>query len=153
MTTSLEFASQVMEFVRYHAMLTSVELSDQARTHSRPSRAAFTIQTLTWQPPAPLMEYATIGAARQWTGIRSPRGSRKHGIRNAAQTTIAPTGTIATVAGCEGYGCEPVFALAYIRHVNDNGKDLQLNYVSPQFEQALEAAGLDPEVRERIVER
>ena len=65
-------------------------------------------------------------------------GIRRYGIRNAAQTTIAPTGTIATVAGCEGYGCEPVFALAYIRHVNDNGKDLQLTYASPLFEQALD---------------
>jgi ribonucleoside-diphosphate reductase alpha chain len=26
---------------------------------------------------------------------------------------VAPTGTIGTVTGCEGYGCEPVFALAY----------------------------------------
>ncbi len=67
-----------------------------------------------------------------WDGI--VKDLKKHGIRNAAQTTIAPTGTIATVAGCEGYGCEPVFALAYIRHVNDNGNDLQLNYVSPLFQ-------------------
>ena len=52
-----------------------------------------------------------------WDSVVS--GIKKYGIRNAAQTTIAPTGTIATVAGCEGYGCEPVFALAYIRHVND----------------------------------
>jgi len=68
---------------------------------------------------------------------------KKHGIRNAAQTTVAPTGTIATVAGCEGYGCEPVFALAYVRHVNDNGQDLQLTYTSPRFERALLEAGLD----------
>jgi len=76
-----------------------------------------------------------------------------HGIRNAAQTTIAPTGTIATVAGCEGYGCEPVFALAYIRHVNDNGKDLTLTYASPQFENALEGLRIDPEKREEILDQ
>ena len=46
------------------------------------------------------------------------------------------------MAGCEGYGCEPVFALAYIRHVNDNGQDLQLAYTSPQFAQALAEAGI-----------
>jgi ribonucleoside-diphosphate reductase alpha chain len=56
--------------------------------------------------------------------------------------TIAPTGTIATVAGCEGYGCEPVFALAYKRHVNDKGQDLVLNYMSPLFERALQDYGL-----------
>jgi len=60
--------------------------------------------------------------------------------------------TIATVAGCEAYGCEPVFALAYIRHVNDNGRDLELRYTSPLFEQALIKAGLDEETRRRIVD-
>ncbi len=60
--------------------------------------------------------------------------------------------TIATVSGCEGYGCEPVFALAYIRHVNDKGRDLQLQYTSPLFEQALQQAKLAPEQIQRIVE-
>ena len=80
-------------------------------------------------------------------------GIQKYGIRNAAQTTVAPTGTIATVAGCEGYGCEPVFALAYTRHVNDNGKDLQLTYASPRFGSALEKAGITEEARQEIIER
>jgi ribonucleoside-diphosphate reductase alpha chain len=79
-------------------------------------------------------------------------GIRAFGIRNAAQTTVAPTGTIATVASCEAYGCEPVFALAYVRHVDDNGKDLALNYTSPLFEQALVEAGLDEAARGKIVE-
>ncbi|MBM3152979.1 MAG: ribonucleoside-diphosphate reductase, adenosylcobalamin-dependent, partial [Chloroflexi bacterium] len=52
----------------------------------------------------------------------------------------------------EGYGCEPVFALAYIRHVNDNGTDLQLVYASPQFEQALARAGIEGEARQEAVE-
>ncbi len=60
--------------------------------------------------------------------------------------------TIATVSGCEGYGCEPVFALAYIRHVNDKGRDLQLQYTSPLFEQALQQAKLSPAQIQRIVE-
>ena len=81
------------------------------------------------------------------------QGIKTHGIRNAAQTTIAPTGTIATVAGCEGYGCEPVFALAYIRHVNDNGTDLQLTYTSPQFEFALVEADIDESTRTAIIEQ
>ncbi len=79
-------------------------------------------------------------------------GIKEFGIRNAAQTTIAPTGTIATVAGCEGYGCEPVFALAYIRHVNDNGRDLKLAYTSPSFETAMIDAGLDEDSRKSIIE-
>ena len=59
--------------------------------------------------------------ALDWDGLVAD--IQTHGIpSNAAQTTVAPTGTIATVAGIEGYGCEPVFALAYVRHVNDNGR-------------------------------
>ncbi len=90
---------------------------------------------------------STTGRAPRWTGTGVTTDIRLNGIRNAAQTTVAPTGTIATVAGCEGYGCEPVFALAYIRHVNDNGKDLQLTYTSPLFEEALIGSGLDEETR------
>nr|BAL53207.1 ribonucleoside-diphosphate reductase alpha chain [uncultured Chloroflexota bacterium] len=60
--------------------------------------------------------------------------------------------TIATVAGTEGYGCEPVFALAYIRHVNDKGRDLQLTYASKRFEQALIQAGIPEEQRQAIYE-
>jgi ribonucleoside-diphosphate reductase alpha chain len=70
-------------------------------------------------------------------------GIKENGIRNAAQLTVAPTGTIGTVAGCEGYGCEPVFALAYTRTVKDGDRDLKLTYTSPLFLAALERAGLD----------
>jgi ribonucleoside-diphosphate reductase alpha chain len=77
-------------------------------------------------------------------------GIKQHGIRNAAQLTVAPTGTIGTVAGCEGYGCEPVFALAYTRTVKDGDKDFKLTYTSPLFAAALERAGLDSATRQRV---
>jgi ribonucleoside-diphosphate reductase alpha chain len=80
-------------------------------------------------------------------------GIRQHGIRNGAQTTIAPTGTISTVAGVEGYGCEPVFALAYVRYFDDSGTRRELQYTSPLFEGALIDAGLDEATRERIIKR
>lgn len=149
--TSLEFASQVMEFVRYHAMLTSVELAARRGAFPAISGSIYDPQKLVWKPPVPQISYTHNWDRPEVDWALVKNGILKNGIRNAAQTTVAPTGTIATVAGCEGYGCEPVFALAYIRHVNDHGKDLQLNYVSPQFEKALENAGLDPEIREEIV--
>ncbi|MFZ2487936.1 MAG: ribonucleotide reductase N-terminal alpha domain-containing protein [Anaerolineae bacterium] len=61
--------------------------------------------------------------------------------------------TIGTVTGCEGYGCEPVFALAYTRYVKEAGGDVALTYVSPLFLEALERAGISGERRERIVEQ
>jgi ribonucleoside-diphosphate reductase alpha chain len=66
---------------------------------------------------------------------------------------VAPTGTIATVSGCEAYGCEPAFALAYIRHFKDGDEDVELTYSSPLFMQALERAGLDEETCSRIVQQ
>jgi ribonucleoside-diphosphate reductase alpha chain len=148
-----EFASQVMEFVRYHAMKTSVELARVRGSFPALEGSIYDPQQLRWSPPTSLIPFTHDWGrpAVDWDGITA--GIRQFGIRNAAQTTVAPTGTIATVAGCEGYGCEPVFALAYVRHVNDNGKDLQLSYASPLFDQALGEAGLGVEARETIVEK
>ncbi|MDY6846422.1 MAG: adenosylcobalamin-dependent ribonucleoside-diphosphate reductase [Chloroflexota bacterium] len=146
-----EFAAQVMEFIRYHTMLTSIELAKQRGSFPAIDGSIYDPNNLQWQPPSPIMPF-THNYNRpdiEWENIT--KGILQHGLRNAAQTTIAPTGTIATVAGCEGYGCEPVFALAYTRHVNDNGKDLQLNYVSPLFQKALEKADISPEQREVII--
>jgi len=152
---SLEFAGQVIEFVRYHAMRTSIELAKARGPFPAIEGSLYDPKHQKWQPPSPLAPREAShnwGRPRlEWNSIAD--GIKKHGIRNAAQATIAPTGTIATVAGCEAYGCEPVFALAYIRHVNDNGHDLELTYASPLFERALVKAGLEKEARQRIYEQ
>lgn len=148
-----EFGSQVIEFVRYHCMQTSIELAEARGPFPAIQDSIYAQQRFTWEPPVSLVPHMNDWSRPtvDWEAIE--RGIRQHGIRNAAQTTIAPTGTIATVAGCEGYGCEPVFALAYIRHVNDNGKDLTLTYASPAFEQALESLHIEPKTREKILDQ
>lgn len=148
-----EFAAQVMEFIRYHAMKTSISLAKERGSFPAIEGSIYDPENLKWSPPKPVFPYQHDHnrPAIDWEAIR--QDIKTHGIRNAAQTTIAPTGTIATVAGCEGYGCEPVFALAYIRHVNDEGKDLLLNYVSPQFQKALENENIDPETRQIIIDQ
>lgn len=147
-----EFAAQVMEFIRYHSMITSIELAKSRGSFPVINGSIYDPKQITWQPPTPISPFEhDYGRPKiQWDLITN--SIKEHGIRNAAQTTVAPTGTIATVAGCEGYGCEPVFALAYIRHVNDNGNDLQLNYVSPNFQEALENADLSPDQKQRIID-
>jgi ribonucleoside-diphosphate reductase alpha chain len=148
-----EFAAQVIEFVRYHAMQTSIRLAAERGPFPAIKDSIYDSKKLTWTPPKPLKPFCRDWGRPEIDWKLVITGIKKHGIRNAAQTTIAPTGTIATVAGCEGYGCEPVFALAYTRHVNDNGQDLQLTYTSPLFEKALDETGVDEETRKTIVAR
>ena len=148
-----EFGAQVMEFVRYHAMVTSVQLAEERGPFPAIQGSIYDMDDMKWEAPKSLVSYEHNWNRPEvkWDAVVD--GIKKHGIRNAAQTTVAPTGTIATVAGCEGYGCEPVFALAYIRHVNDNGKDLKLTYASPRFDEALKKLGLGEEKRQEIVEQ
>jgi ribonucleoside-diphosphate reductase alpha chain len=148
-----EFAAQVMEFIRYHTMLTSIQLAKERGPFLEIEGSIYDPENVTWKPPEPLAPYQRNWnrPALLWDHVIE--GIKHYGIRNAAQTTIAPTGTIATAAGCEGYGCEPVFALAYFRHVNDNGKDLQLAYTSPLFEQALAESNLDATNKDAIIKK
>jgi ribonucleoside-diphosphate reductase alpha chain len=148
-----EFSAQIMEFVRYHCMLTSIDLAQERGSFLAIEDSMYDPKNLKWMPPQPLKPYSRNyqRPALNWNTVTE--GIKQHGIRNACQTTVAPTGTIATVAGCESYGCEPVFALAYIRHVNDKGQDLKLTYASPMFEQALIKAGISEENRKEIIEQ
>lgn len=146
-----EFAAQVIEFIRFHTMKESMRLAKERGAFKAIQGSVYDPKALKWTAPKPIAPYrCDFGRpAVDWDEIAAEL--RENGIRNAAQLTIAPTGTIATVIGCEGYGCEPVFALAYIRHMNDNGKDVLLTYASPQFEAALVQSGLSEEQRQSIV--
>jgi ribonucleoside-diphosphate reductase alpha chain len=61
-------------------------------------------------------------------------------MRNAAITTIAPTGTIGIIANTSG-GCEPVFALAYKHMVKDESTNREMFFSDPAFEEVAKREG------------
>ena len=148
-----EFAAQIMEFVRYHTMQKSVELAEERGPFLAFDGSIYDPKQtggMKWQPPVAAKPFTRNWGRPALAWERIVEGITQHGLRNAAQTTVAPTGTIATVVGCEGYGCEPVFALGYIRHFKDGDKDVELYYTSPLFEQALDATNLSSDEKQRI---
>lgn len=74
-------------------------------------------------------------------------------LRNAALTTVAPTGSISMMFDCSS-GVEPQFALAYIKQDKDGQ---QYNYFNRHFEAALNKyklpAGLAAKVKEEAINK
>lgn len=152
----LEFAGQVTEFIRYHSMLASIDLAKERGAFPAIKGSIYDPQNISWKVPKPLRPFKRDfnRPAIDWDSVLS--GIKEFGIRNATQTTVAPTGTISTVAGVEGYGCEPAFALAYYRNVYQAAGDkekLTLTYVSPLFDKALDDLNLKEGSKNRIVEK
>jgi ribonucleoside-diphosphate reductase alpha chain len=67
--------------------------------------------------------------------------------RNAATTTVAPTGTTSNIVDASG-GCEPHFALAYTRK---SFGDVVLTYVNADFERELRELSLPTDEEARII--
>jgi ribonucleoside-diphosphate reductase alpha chain len=83
--------------------------------------------------------------------------AQSHGIgkkmRNAALTTVAPTGSISMMLDCSS-GVEPNFALAYIKQDKDG---MQYQYLNTYFEQALNDLSLSADeiedVKKEVIEK
>jgi ribonucleoside-diphosphate reductase alpha chain len=69
-------------------------------------------------------------------------------IRNATRIAIAPTGSLSLIAGCSS-GIEPLFAVAYERHVLDG---VRLVDVNSRFERLAAREGVwTPDIQAKVV--
>ncbi len=86
------------------------------------------------------------GVFKNWKG--SSYEKKRIRRRNLAVTTIAPTGTIAMVAGCSS-GIEPEFALSFVKNVVDESG---LTYVNAHFKRAVDTSNLSDEQKNDVLE-
>lgn len=155
----LSFASQVTEFARFWTMMTSIErakergpfewIADSIYNPALIAQYGFGAEAIQgldgkvhrlWERPKPLDgsyhdSYEFGMPEFHWDDVE--HGIRNWGIRNACQFTFAPTGTISNVAGLEGSGCEPVFAIVYKRTMMQDEENVTLFYASDLFQEAL----------------
>mgnify|MGYP000270948510 CR=1 FL=1 len=71
-------------------------------------------------------------------------------IRNASRITIAPTGSVTVMAGCEGYGIEPIFGIAYKKSTNVAG---DFYVFSPLFLEACKKHNVPQEILDEVGRR
>ena len=71
-------------------------------------------------------------------------------IRNASRITIAPTGSVTAMAGCEGYGIEPIFGVAYKKATNVAG---DFYVFSPLFLEVCKKHNIPQEVLDEVCRR
>jgi ribonucleoside-diphosphate reductase alpha chain len=74
-------------------------------------------------------------------------GTEGRRLRHATTTTIAPTGTISIIAGTSS-GIEPLFAVAFTRHVMDKDELVEVNHLFEQI--ALDRGFHTPELMKEI---
>ncbi|MCR4261090.1 MAG: adenosylcobalamin-dependent ribonucleoside-diphosphate reductase [Candidatus Colwellbacteria bacterium] len=88
------------------------------------------------------------GEFPHWNKSVFSKGKKKVKMRNAALTTVAPTGSIAMMFDCSS-GLEPNFALAFIKQDKDGEF---YPYLNKYFEAALDKKGFSKEEIEAIKE-
>ncbi len=125
---ALSIAERVMEAIAYWSKEESVELAKE--------RGPFPAFEGSIYPQGKLPFPAPNSSYFDWAGL--VERIKKYGIRNAATTTIAPTGSISIIAGCSS-GIEPLFALAFTRkHILDEDSFPEIN---PLFEKVARERG------------
>lgn len=128
---AVKLAWAVSEWIAYYAYLESMLLAREKGTFPawNPELYRYVWRTKKHGKPEDLLEIAGVPVKGDGTAERllEERGEvdwdwleeqiKKHGLRNAALLSIAPTGTISILSGASS-SIEPLFALAFMRFVS-----------------------------------
>lgn len=153
-------AHLIMRFIRYHALRKSCELAEskgpalaiEDSIYAKKTCAETIRKAFAWRPDFTITkDFGDIEVTDQMIEDLAAYAT-EHGVRNLAQLTIAPTGSISQVTGCETGGCEPMFMLAYTRNVvrndrinPDEEEHVQVLYRSKLLEERLREHGMSEE--------
>lgn len=119
---AVALARRIMEYINYHSKLASIELAESRGPFPAFKGSIYDSEVLRMPFETEEVKHYSLN----WDEVRDL--IKKHGIRNATTTTIAPTGTISLIAGTSS-GIEPNFALAYSRTVLGGVKLFDVNQV------------------------
>ena len=136
---SLKLTAEIQEVIYLNALRTSCELAEAAGPHAAYQE--------TWAAEGKLQHHlwgVTPTRTKEWEELEGRIA--KHGLRNSLLIAIAPTATIASIAGC--YECiEPQVSNLFKRETL-SGDFMQIN---GYLVQDLKGLGLwTPEMRDRI---
>lgn len=138
---ALAFADEVMEKISYYAIKTSALLAQERGTYetfkgSKWDRGIFPLDTIELLEQERGMSIDVSRTSKlNWDPLKAL--VKKHGIRNSNLMAIAPTATIATIAGC--YPCiEPIYKNMYVKS-NVSG---EFTVINPYLVHDLKKEGL-----------
>ena len=112
------FSDQLQELVSYHAILASSEIAKEkgayeSFTGSKWDRGIFPVDTLDMlELERGVLTGVDRRSALDWTPVREH--VKAHGMRNSNTMAIAPTATIANIAGCVP-SIEPIYKNMYVK--------------------------------------
>lgn len=114
----LQLSDELMEFISYHAILSSSELAKERGAYSsyegsKWSRNIFPVDTLDLlEKERGLPINVSRTCSLDWTPVRDQ--VKKYGMRNSNTMAIAPTATISNISDC--YPCiEPIYKNLYVK--------------------------------------
>lgn len=115
---AVDFSDRMMEFIAYHAILTSSTLAKEKGTYpsykgSKWDRGLLPLDTLKMlEEERGLTTEVALTSRLDWDQLREH--IRVHGMRNSNCLAIAPTATISNIAGCFP-SVEPVYKNLYVK--------------------------------------